>query len=403
MPMKKILFIVLVSILAFLALGGGCGYVGYKTVKDILTNNLRGNAGAFKWCFNGLPFVDQLNSLLNDKHFIVLLQNNYELRPTGGFMGSYAAISVKNTGIQKIRFQDIYVPDGQLVGHVDPPLPIQQAFGQGWWKLRDSNWDPDFTVAAPQIAWFFEQGHEPVDGLVAVNFSFVNQLAQKLGLFKDQDLYNLTQSAAETNSFAGSTQKSDFLNVVGETLLKSLEHLKINQVFPVAKLLWQNLKSGEIMLWFADADLEKTAALRHWNGALDPHYIYVVDTNLGANKANCCVSRVITQNHGLQIVYTNASSAPNPIKPIFWGGNYINYLRVILPADAKILSVSVDEKKLINKRLDYQYGKQLDRYQEELRDKFKIIGFWVVVPFQQTVSVEVQYQGVAGLKIWPTK
>jgi len=394
--MKKILFIVLISILFFAILGGGCGFVGYQTAKGILSNTLGNNLSVFKWCFNGLPFVNQLETLLDDKHYIVLLQNNYELRPTGGFMGSYAVLSTQPSGLGEIRFQDIYVPDGQLIGHVDPPLPIQQAFGQGWWKLRDANWDPDFTVAAPQIAWFFEQGGEKADGIVAINFSFVNSLIRTLGLFRGQDLYNLTQSAAEVNSFAGSTQKSDFLNVVGDTLLQRLENLKISEILPVAKLLWQNLRSGEIMLWFSDPGLEKTVAQRHWDGALTTS---VIDTNLGANKANCCVIREIRNSDSLQITYTNTSPAPNPIKPIFWGGNYINYLRIVLPQGTQVQRVRVAEQNLVLKPLDYQYGKQMDRYQIEKRDKFLIVGFWVVVPFQQTVKVDVQYQQPEGQKL----
>ena len=69
-------------------------------------------------------------------------------------MGSYAVVRSQESGVRSVEIKDIYVPDGQLVGHVDPPLPIQQAFGQGWWKLRDSNWDTDFTAAAPNCLVF---------------------------------------------------------------------------------------------------------------------------------------------------------------------------------------------------------------------------------------------------------
>lgn len=59
-------------------------------------------------------------------------------------MGSYARL------LPQLQILDIYTPDGQLAGHVEPPAPIQKAFQNGEWRLRDSNWDPDFTVAAPQ-------------------------------------------------------------------------------------------------------------------------------------------------------------------------------------------------------------------------------------------------------------
>ena len=129
-------------------------------------------------------------------------------------MGSYAVLSTQYSGLRDIKIQDIYVPDGQIAGHVDPPLPIQQAFGQGWWKLRDSNWDPDFTEAAPQIAWFFEQGGEKVDGIIAVNLSFVTWLLGNLGETKPNDygevvsaktFYNLAQKYAEVGVLPLST------------------------------------------------------------------------------------------------------------------------------------------------------------------------------------------------------
>ncbi len=87
-------------------------------------------------------------------------------------MGSYAKLIFLNGGLKDFIVQDIYVPDGQILGHVDPSWPIQTAFKHGFWKLRDSNWDPDFPTASKQIQWFFEKGGEkPVDGLIAINLS----------------------------------------------------------------------------------------------------------------------------------------------------------------------------------------------------------------------------------------
>ena len=126
----------------------------------------------FSWCAGGVPLVSNLPEILN-KDYVVLLQNNTELRATGGFMGSYARLRFRNGTLQSTKFEDIYEPDGQLYGYVKPPAPLDKAFENGSWKLRDSNWDPDFRVSAPQIAWFFSQGGEVVDGLVALNLTTV--------------------------------------------------------------------------------------------------------------------------------------------------------------------------------------------------------------------------------------
>ena len=139
--------------------------------------------------------MSNLPEILN-KDYVVLLQNNTELRATGGFMGSYARLRFRNGTLQNTKFEDIYEPDGQLYGYVKPPAPLDLAFDHGSWKLRDSNWDPDFRVSAPQIAWFFGQGGEVVDGLVALNLTTVLKVLEVLEM-PTKNLVNLAQTSAE--------------------------------------------------------------------------------------------------------------------------------------------------------------------------------------------------------------
>ena len=423
--MKRLLVTLGVGTLLFGGLAGSCGISAARVARAILNTQysiLNFDSKLFGWCFNGLPLVDKLVQILDNKNYIIILQNNMELRPTGGFMGSYAVLSTQYSGLRDVKIEDIYVPDGQLVGHVDPPPPIQQAFGQGWWKLRDSNWDPDFTAAAPQIAWFFEQGlpaggqgNEKVDGIIAVNLQLVTSLLGILGEIKPTDygdvvtaktFYNLAQKYAEENFFPGSTQKRDFLGAVGNALFKRIKQSGPIEQIKLVKLVWQELKKGEILVWFKDPALQEVIKQRHWDGGLGPStgsgfsdYLYIVETNLGANKANCCINRQVTQEIDnfqtkLTIKYQNNNLFENPKPPVFWGGNYINYLRIIIGKSASIKSVKVGDKQLVEKPLDNVYGIQEDRYQAEDRGEFKIIGFWAVVPAQSSVIAELEYESV---------
>ena len=148
---------------------GGLGIViVLLIIANVCVNELLNlNFGVIKFCGGSLPFVKQIDKMLTGK-YVVLLQNNYELRATGGFVGSYAVVDFKN-GIN-VYVKDIYDADGKLPGHVEPPYPIQEAFLQGWWKLRDSNWKVDYPSAAADINWFLEQGGEKnIDGIIAVN------------------------------------------------------------------------------------------------------------------------------------------------------------------------------------------------------------------------------------------
>lgn len=312
-------------------------------------------------------------------NYIVLLQNNNELRATGGFMGSYARL------LPQLQISDIYTPDGQLPGHVEPPAPIQKAFQNGEWRLRDSNWDPDFTVAAPKIAWFFEQGGEKkIDGLIAINFDFIRDWLAILGSVKTtdypetinaQNLYELAQKHAEFNFFPGSTQKRDFLGSVGKAILKKSQEANIFQKIKFANLIYKNLQQKQILLWFKDKKNSFDGSL----GTPLGNYFYLVESNLGANKANCCITRKVVQEingdqEKITIYFKNDSQFENPLPPVFWGGNYIGYHRIIIPATAEVQNP--------------------EKYDIEIRDKLKIVGFWLTVPAQKTATAEIVY----GLK-----
>ena len=191
----------------FILFSSFCSLSIYKFANAIIQNdeNLYGktyvNAG---FCINWFTPFEELAKAFRNKKYIVLLQNNYELRASGGFMGSYAVLNFGSTGLETWKVENIYVPDGQLKGHVTPIKPIQQAFRTGDWRLRDSNWEVDFPKAAKDIEWFFNKGgEENIDGIIAINFSLFENLVKILGNINVTDydikvypnsLYILTQT-----------------------------------------------------------------------------------------------------------------------------------------------------------------------------------------------------------------
>lgn len=381
MKMKKLWFIVIVSLI-----------LGLGTA----------------WSFKSLWLMKKLDRFLDNKNYIVVFQNNNELRATGGFMGSYAKLNTQcsilkaQCGIKDLEIQDIYVPDGQLIGHVDPPAPIQQAFGQGWWKLRDSNWDPDFNVAGEQMAWFFEQGGEKADGIIAINLSLVNKVLEVLGEIKLTDypekithktFYNLAQKYAEVGAFPGSTQKSDFLGAVWRGMIGRIKTIRPMRLISLIRLMFEEFKKGEILVWLKDKGL----AFRV-QGLDKSDYLYIVESNLGANKANCCVSRRVVQEIDksqtrLVIKYQNDNLFEGAKPPYFWGGNYIDYLRIIIPKTAKVQKIAVAGKELQKvDQLKFQYGLEDNVYTVENRGELQTVGFWAVVPAQQEITVEIFYE-----------
>lgn len=298
--------------------------------------------------------------------YMILFQNDYELRANGGFIGSYGVINVKD-GQLDFRFQDIYVPDGQIPGHVDPPLPIQEAFKQGFWKLRDADWYPDYPTSAQNIRWFMREGGEKdPDFLITLNFKTVEEVLKILGPIEipefqaklsPQNFYQVLQSQAETNFFAGSTQKRDTLASAGKAFLQKIQNSSAEQKKQIALLLFEQVTNRNILIDAKDPQIQSIFEDLGFNGSL--HYqgcgneclsdhLSIISTNLGANKANCCTQsstvHTITREsnqikHQIEIQFTNTSRIENPSPPDFFGGNYINFIRFYLPPDAAFVDI----------------------------------------------------------------
>lgn len=124
-----------------------------------------------------------LLDLLGDRYphrYLILLQNDAEARPTGGFIGSYLIVDLNDGLITKFEFHDVYELDGQLQENITPPPDIAALTDN--WRMRDSNYSPDFAISAEKSAWFLQKQSGPsVDTVIAINQSFIADLLELTG------------------------------------------------------------------------------------------------------------------------------------------------------------------------------------------------------------------------------
>jgi len=98
------------------------------------------------------------------------------------FIGSFAILSFKKGALSNLEVYDVYTADGQLKGYVEPPWQLKTYLDQPTWYLRDSNWDPDFSVSAQRAEWFLDKSLGiRVDGVVGIDLSLVKNLVGVLG------------------------------------------------------------------------------------------------------------------------------------------------------------------------------------------------------------------------------
>lgn len=322
---------------------------------------------------NFLPNFPWLLGFDNPRTYLVLLQNNFELRPGGGFIGTIGFLTF-NEGKMEFKIQDVYAVDGQLTGHVDPPGPIKNYLHQPHWYLRDSNFSPDFTVNAEKALWFLQKElGVSLDGVIGMDLSLLQKILGATGpldvldyneKITGENFFFKTQAHINDSFFPGSTVKKDFLGATAEALFnkltsKNLPYLQLARVISSAfderhlLLFWQNPVAEEVTLrqgW--GGEVRSNVAMEQCNnGAMCANdYLMVVDANLGVNKVNYFVKRKIKKEVELDqnelsskatINYENASPAG-----INFGGAYKNYLRVLTDKDWTLENITVDGKNL---------------------------------------------------------
>jgi hypothetical protein len=309
------------------------------------------------------------------KTYLILLQNNMELRPGGGFIGSYGILVVKGGKIDSFKIYDIYDADGQLKGHVEPPFAIRRYFQSVNWYFRDSNFDVDFSKNAIAAAVFLNsEMHQSVDGVIGVDLSFVKNLISATGPVKVVDysetvtadnLFKVVSSHTEKGFFPGSTQKKDFLSALYRSLQQELSTQKENNYLNLVQALSNSLFEKHIIFAFNNVSLQSVFSINGWGSTLFDNrspddslandFIGINEANIGANKVNYYVKRSISQEatldekgniyQTLKISFRNLAD-----KSLGKDGFYKSYLRIITPFNTKINNIKIDgvEQKIVN-------------------------------------------------------
>ena len=356
-----------------------------------------------------LRLLPQLLALNDKRRYLIVFQNNFELRPTGGFIGSFALVTFEKGNLLDFHVEDVYTADGQLKGHVDPPEPIAKYLGEGGWYLRDANWDPHFPTTAQRLQWFLEKElHQTTDGVVALNLNAVQLFLEAVGPIQlpdyqetitAQNIFERAEYYAELQFFPGSTQKKDFLGSLANQLFLQLENLSSAQLLQLASALEKALLQKDLLLYFNDPSLQNFVAHQGWAGSLrqlssQPNvfsdYLFIVEANLGVNKANYFLDRQI--NH--QVTFTDAGTlletltinyhnkSPSQTWP---AGLYKTYLRLYLPAYAQPLQVTLADAD------EASPTAFLTPDISTLNDK-KVLGFLVEVPVGSRRTLKVNYR-----------
>ncbi len=373
--------------------------------------------------------IPAMLNLLGDRYphrYLVLLQNDTEARPTGGFIGSYLIVDLNDGYITKFEFHDVYELDGQFHEYIEPPEDI--ALVSDTWRLRDSNYSPDFRISAEKAAWFLQKENGPsVDSVIAVNLSFIEDLLAITGPITISDLrepldktnFQLILSYIIESKLNGTEKPKEIMKELIPAFQQKLaSEVELNQLI---NAILKGFKNKKIMMYSRHHEVQNLFdEFNLSNPVSNPgdksDYLQVTATSIGGNKSDrfinqninhytlvqtdgtvmdeIMVSRQHTWNGKDLDTWRNILAAfgfkdlPAHIIDILGRGKNVSFIKIYVPRGSHVTGVNgIDENEVYT------------RFDEELNKTFFM--FKMEVSPLDTEKVSITYELPFQLKMYP--
>ena len=389
-------------------------------------------ADNFENLANDFPIITKMLGSDRPQKYLLLFENNSEIRAGGGFIGSYGIIDIENGKIKNLFIDGIFNPDGQLNEKIIPPQPLQKVSAA--WSMHDANWFADFPTSAKKVALFYEKtGGPTVDGVIAITPNVTEKMLGITGPIKMEE-YGIT---VDENNFLMKTQlqveelynrqenkPKKFLADLAPQIIQKLldtENLnareKIEKYFQIADLMEESLREKHIIIYHRDTAIENMIIRRGWGGQVlnsGGDYLSVINSNINGYKTDAVVDEQII--HSVEILSDGSVIDTLKIIREHTGGkneydwyNRVNsnYLRVFVPLGSVLLEAKGHTWQDYEPPADYSDFKT-DPDVAKIESTLKIdsetgthifeeagktvFGNWVYVSPGETVEVVYKYQ-----------
>lgn len=212
----------------------------------------------------------------SDHRFLVLSQNNAELRPTGGFLGSFGLLKVGPSGFKLESYEDIYtLPKDTLL----LPKPAGARMGARVLRIQDANWWLDFPTSAQTILNLYDTMKQPkVDGVIAIDLVTIKTLLAEFGPITLKE-YGKTITAEnmiktlvvmmEQERVLDGAHRKDALKPLSEELLHRMVSIKQNELVPTGRMVVDLANQKRLQFFVRDAVTQQALVGVGWSGAVD--------------------------------------------------------------------------------------------------------------------------------------
>lgn len=369
------------------------------------------------------PLIKLLPDLLgnpNAKTYMVLFQNDAELRPTGGFMTAYAFLRVTKGKIEPLSSFDIYDLDARFNKKVPAPEAIKKYLNETYLNLRNSNMSPDYKVSMDTFYKYYREipGMPRPDGIIAIDTRFPVEILKIIGPIGVGGWGNFgpqNDPRCDCPQVVFALEEIADRPVAGiktgrKAVLGPLMHSMMANAMGSPKHTWpkllnvmlQSIKEKHLIFYFMEDKTQKIAEDFNAAGRIKPFtgdYLHINDANLGGAKTDMYITREVEQeiisNDGrvsktVSISYNNPRKGDNcnlEAGKLCLNGTYRDYLRLYVPKGSKLISV---------------VGSEVEAKTSEDLDKTVFEAFFTMRPQSQSKVVfkyELPPLSISGYKL----
>lgn len=360
-----------------------------------------------------LEVIPRVAGLEEEKKYLVLFQNDAEIRPTGGFMTAYGILRVDNGRVSQDVSDDIYALDARFNSRIPAPAPIRRYLDNiNYWHLRDMNLSPDFKESMDTFMTHYRQiPGEPadeLDGIIAVDTQVLVDLIRVLGPTEvpgygiytaeidprcdcPQVIYELEDYATRPRAYLRDDRKS-FLGPMLQTILLKAYGAPSESWPELFDIMINNVMEKHVLFYMFDEEVQLAAESVNIAGRIqdfDGDYLHINDSNLGGAKSNLFITEsvdmIITAEESgvtnlVEVTYRNPAPASNcnlEAGQLCLNAVYRGWVRFYLPLGSELIQTQGLEEGTVEVSEDL--GKTV------------VEGFFRFAP-QSQARVRVEYQ-----------
>lgn len=310
--------------------------------------------------------VPRLGGFEEPMTYLLLFLNNTEMRPGGGFIGSYAVVTV-DAGTATIHvIEGTERLDARTPSAWQPEAPdvIEDRLFVDRWFFRDSNWSPDFAISAQQgLQLYAGEGGvlaDEIDAVVGVTTHVLEDMLALTGpvtvdgiTFTADNVVETLQYEVEYAYTDRGIEKADRKAIMEPLFREILQHLQarvVRQPKTLVDLATRLIDEKHVMVYSRDTSFQSALREAQMTGEQSDvpagvDYVQWVDANLAALKTDHALNRSVSYSFaptdgGIEATVTMTYKHTGTFD---WRtSRYLSFSRVYTPAGSRLVAVSGD-------------------------------------------------------------